>query len=189
MRTIVLAVALAAVVGTAGAQTETAAPRVELRPFIGAYVPTGALRDVMKDAPTLGAQAALQMRPGLHLVGTFGWVPATNHYAVENDRVDIYQYNVGTEIARVRDMGSGWLFKPFLGAGVGGRTYNYAAPELSTRSCFAGYGALGSEFQIAGTALRVEARDYVSCFKSPQQDGGSATRNDLSFTAGIAFHW
>ena len=35
----------------------------ELRPFVGAYMPTGAMRDVMKSSALFGLQGALEVKP------------------------------------------------------------------------------------------------------------------------------
>ncbi len=128
------------------------------------------------------------IRNRLHLVGTFGWVPAQNKYAVAQDNVNIFQYNVGVELGFVQPLGGSWELRPFVGAGVGGRTYAYQAATLSNKTCAAGYGALGTEFQLARTALRLEARDNVFCFKSPIAGVSSKTRNDIGLAFGVAYH-
>ena len=50
-----------------------------------------------------------------------------------------------------------------------------------------GYGSLGTELQTGAVALRVEARDYMSCFKSPVT-GLHDTRSDLGLSLGVAYH-
>jgi hypothetical protein len=57
------------------------------------------------------------------------------------------------------------------------------------RTYFAGYGALGTELQLARTALRVEARDYVSPFKGLMGGEEAAWRNDVMLAGGFAFHF
>ena len=135
-----------------------------------------------------GVQAELEVRPTLHLLGSFGWAPAQNKYQVADDDVNILQYDAGVEFDLVRPMGGGWQFKPFLGMGAGARTYLYGDDELSNKTCFAGYGALGTEFQIGRTALRLEGRDNVFCYRSPI-GGDSKTRNDVGVAFGVAYHF
>jgi hypothetical protein len=191
MRKLSLAIALLTAASAAAAQSsydETIA-KVEIRPFAGAYVPTGDQRDVMKDAPMFGAQLAYQYWPNLHFLGTLGWAPAKDRFNVADDGVNIFQYDVGLEYGLVKPQKEGWELKPFLGLGAGGRTYQFADGALNDRSCSAGYGALGTEFQFGATALRLEARDYLHCFKSPLADGRSRTRNDLGLSVGVAFHF
>jgi hypothetical protein len=58
----------------------------------------------------------------------------------------------------VFEMGWGWYFRPFVGTGVGGRTYN---------------------------CRRVEAR--TTCFESPIT-ADKRTRNAIGLTVGLAYH-
>lgn len=161
----------------------------EVRPFVGAYVPTGTQRDLFKDAAMFGVQAAVEIRPTFHVLGSFAWVPAQNRYDVANNDVNVFQYDAGVEFDLVRPVGENWQFKPFLGLGAGGRTYAYKDDALSDKTCLSGYGAVGSEFQIGRTALRLEARDNVFCYRSPVPGGGSKTRNDVGLAAGLAYHF
>src|SRR6266540_4264727 len=176
----VLAVAtLLAGATTLSAQARTIRP--EIRPFAGAVIPTGDQRNLFLDAPMVGVQTAVELKPSLHVVGTFAWVPA-------QDNVNIFKYDVGVELGFVQPIGGSWELRPFIGAGVGGRTYAYQASTLSDKTCTAGYGALGTEFQLARTALRLEARDNVYCFRSPVAGVSSQTRNDIGLAFGVAYH-
>jgi hypothetical protein len=171
---------------TAAAQTP-AMPMLELRPMAGALIPTGDQRDLFKDAVLYGAQVAFEYRPNVHIVGSFGWSPGHDRFAVADQKVNLFQYDVGAEYNLLYPLGSGWELKPFLGAGVGARTYDYAAATLQTRTCAAGYGTLGTELQYGAVGLRLEARDYVHCFKNPVSDQ-SNTRNEVGLTAGFVYH-
>jgi hypothetical protein len=162
--------------------------RPEVRPFIAAYLPAGALRDEFKSATTLGLQGALEISPFMHVVGTVGWTNGHNKYASFSDDVTyIWQYDVGTEFNLTRELGTSWLLKPFLGAGAGGRTYDYQAVNVGTSTCAAGYGTIGSELQKGVMALRLEARNYFTCFKSPLT-AEKKTRNDVGLAFGVAYH-
>jgi hypothetical protein len=46
---------------------------------------------------------------------------------------------------------------------------------------------LGTELQSGVVALRLEARDYVSCFKNALTSE-SKTRNEVGLSAGFAYH-
>lgn len=179
-------VALAATSMVAPAQDPV---RPEIRPFVGMYLPTGDQRDLFKDAAMFGMQAALEVRPSFHVLGTLGWVPGQTKYAGLDDDVQIFQYDLGLEFNLVRPLGAAWLFKPFLGAGAGARTYLYANDNLSDRTCAAGYGALGMEFEINRAALRIEGRDNIFCFKSAIPNVKSRTRNDVGMSVGLAYHF
>lgn len=179
-------VALAATGVVASAQEPI---RPEIRPFLGMYVPTGTQRDLFKDAAMYGLQAALEIRPEFHMLGTFGWVPGQTKYAGLKDEVQIFQYDVGLEFNLVRPIGDVWLFKPFVGVGGGARSYFYANDNLKDRTCAAGYGALGMEFEINRAAIRIEGRDNVFCFRSALPNVKSRTRNDVGLSLGLAYHF
>lgn len=156
----------------------------EVRPFVGAFVPTGAQRDVLKDTWLVGGQGALEIADMAHLVGTFAWAPnRTSH------DVCVYDYNVGLEGFQRVPMSADWQLRPFLGLGLGGRTYVDHANNSHKETTFGGYGALGTEFQIARIAFRLEGRDYVSRFAGLDGNQKAKARNDMSFATAVAFHW
>jgi hypothetical protein len=181
-------VAATALLSAASLPAQAQQTTVELRPFAGVTIPTGSQRDLVKDAPIAGLGLAVQVRPNLHFVGTFGWMREHTKYAVTQNDANRYQYDAGVEFSVERDISPSWTFRPFLGVGGGARTYDYQASTLLTRTCAAGYGAIGSEFKTGLTALHVEARDYVFCNKSPLPGGKSKTRNDITFALGLAYH-
>lgn len=178
----------ALLVGAAALSAQTSKIRPEIRPFGGAIIPTGDQRDLFLDAPMTGVSAALELHPSLHVLTTFMWVPAQNKYPVAQDNVNIYQYTLGAELGFVKPLGGRWELRPFAGLGVGGRTYAFQGLGLTDRTNFVGYGAVGTEFQIARTALRLEARDNVFGYRSPVSGVGSKTRNDIGLSLGIAYH-
>ncbi|HEX6317183.1 MAG TPA: hypothetical protein VFZ73_20070 [Gemmatimonadaceae bacterium] len=188
MKKLFSALALLAVTGGV-ASAQDGMIRPEIRPFVGASIPTGTQRDLFNDAPLYGLQAALEIRPSFHLLGTFGYVPGQATFLNARDDVQILDYNVGVEFNMVRQLGASWLFKPFLGVGAGARTYLYDAATLKNRTCTAGYGALGTEFQLGRAAIRLEGRDNVFCYKSPLPRVKSQTRNDVGLSAGLAYHF
>jgi hypothetical protein len=174
--------------GAMALPSQTPMPRPEIRPFVGAFVPTGPQRDLFEDAALMGIQGALELKPTLHVLGTFSWVPGHNKYRGFHEDVSIFAYDVGAEVGLVRPLGGGWQFKPFVGLGAGARTYAFKADALADKTCLSGYGALGSEFQFDRLALRVEARDNVFCYKSPIVGVQSKTRNDVGLALGFAYH-
>lgn len=164
-------------------------PTFEIRPFAGVFVPTGSQRDLLNDAAFAGAQLGLEIHPNVTLVGSFAWAPSEDVTRSAANDVDIYQYDVGAELSATRRLGGMWSLRPFVGLGAGGRTYSYRDLELDTQTNFVGYGALGAELQAGRIALRLEGRDYVSAFEGLDGLEASSTRNDLSFAAGIAYHF
>lgn len=176
----------------AGAALSAQPPKTaaELRPFIGAYVPSGGLRDAFKDGLLAGVQGALQVRPNVHLLAAIGWVPTHVKYSVADDRVNILQLDVGVELGLVRPTPDPeWQFKPFVGLGAGGRTYAYSSSALADKTCSLAYGTIGSEFQVERMAFRLEARDNLVRYQSPFVGEPRRTRNDVGLTAGFAYHF
>ena len=188
MRTITYAV-VALLAGATALRAQERQTISELRPFAGAYVPAGTQRDFFPAAPIFGLQAGLQLRPTLHVVGSFGMVPLHSKYDVTRDNAIILMYDVGVERGLPRRLRGGWQLAPFIGLGVGARTYSYRARELTTQTCGGAYGALGTELQLGLSALRIEARDNLYRFRSPVAGVKSETRNDLAFTLGFARHF
>ncbi len=168
-----------------------AEPVPELRVIAGAYVPTGDQADVLKGSMMIGTQVGLEAAEMIHVLGTFAYAtPETDRPAIGKD-VHIYQYDAGAEIFHVLSASrhnDHWTFRPFLGAGLGFRTYDFHDIDSGSETNFLGYGSLGMEFQHKSIALRVEGRDYVSRFKGLTGDEKSSTRNDLMFGAGLSFH-
>ena len=187
MRYRTLAVAGLLLWGSGAAAQESNAWRFELRPFVGAYLPRGNMGSDFKAATTLGGQAAIELSSYAHVLGTVGWTNGHAKFAASNDVTHIWQYDLGAELNTLYRMDNDWLWRPFVGAGAGGRTYDYNAPAFSTRTCTAGYAALGTELQGGSVAYRLEGRGYLSCFTSPIT-AQKETRNDFGLTFGIAYH-
>jgi len=181
-----LAAAAIACASTLGAQgTEV----LEVRPFVGASIPTGSQRDMFKNAALFGFQGAFELAPTFHLIGTFGWVPVHHRYIQSDTRANIAQVDLGMEFGAVHALSGGWELRPFVGLGGGGRMYMYSANQLDNTTCASGYGAVGTEFQLRDVALRLEARDNVFCYKAPIAGVASATRNDVGLSFGLAYHF
>jgi len=167
--------ALLAGATAASAQNVTGGWTPELRPFVGVYMPTGALRNDLKSATTIGAQGALEISSRFHLVGTAAWTHGHQ------------KYDAGVEGNLLHNLTPNWMLRPFAGVGAGGRTMNYKAEGLSTKTCTAGYGALGTELQRGTVALRLEGRNYLTCYESPLTST-QKTRSDVTVAFGLAFH-
>jgi hypothetical protein len=162
----------------------------EVRPFVGAYLPTGDQRDVLKDSALMGMEFAYELPINVHLLGTVGWTPSTDKALTQDNRVNLFQYDVGAELFNSRPMTGDWLFRPFVGLGVGARTYDMTEIRgAKAKTYAAGYGALGSEFQLSNIAIRIEGRDYLSQFKGLAGGADNKTRNDVTLAAALAFHF
>jgi|RhiMetdeSRZDD1v2_1073273.scaffolds.fasta_scaffold79715_6 outer membrane protein with beta-barrel domain len=161
----------------------------ELRPYVGAYIPTGDQRDLLKDAVLVGGQASYRINPQIALTGTLGWSPSEDRITPGNETLDVWSYDLGAEFRAPSWFTSGALdFTPFIGLGAGGRTYNYRDLDVNSKTNFAGFGTLGGELGFGRFGLRLEARDYVSQFK-PFDGGDSKTRNDVTIATGLTLRF
>ena len=184
-------IALSGALATSDANAQNVAPSpgigFEIRPYAGAYIPTGDQRDLLKDAVLVGAQASYRVLPQLAVTGTFGWAPSKDRITDGDQTLDLYQYDLGAEVRApswFAGSSGSWDFTPFAGLGVGGRTYDYRDLDVDSKTNVAGYGALGGELGFGRTGVRFEARDYVSQFK-PLAGGDAKTRNDVTLAAGL----
>jgi hypothetical protein len=187
---VVTIAALALFAVRAEAQTTPIYRPFELRPFAGAFVPTGEHRDLLEDAVLVGAQASYAFNSNVALVGSFGWSPSKNRTLVSSNKVDLYQYDLGVE-GRLDNLtpGSAARTQPYAALGIGGRTYDRRGlKDAKTQTNFLAFGAVGLELaQARGPlGLRLEVRDNITSFKG--LDGALTSRkarNDLQFSAGI----
>lgn len=168
--------------GPVGAQTSLSP---EIRPFAGAYVPTGDMRDVLQDAPIVGVQLGVEIAERVHGVASIGWAFSSDQQDAD---VHMSQYDLGLELFQTFDLTDTWQFRPFLGVGAGARTYIFDDTEADSQSDLAGYGTLGAEFQLHRFAFRLAARDYLTRFKGLDGLADATTRNDLTLSAGLAWH-
>ena len=176
---------------SSAAQTQTGiSPSFEVRPFVGAYIPTGDQRDLLKDAVLVGAQASWRVVPAFAVTGSFGWSPSKDRITAGDQTLDVFQYDVGGELRAASLYTAGvWDFTPFVGLGVGGRTYSYRDLNVDSKTNFDGYASLGGDVGFGPLALRVEGRDYVSQFKPLTGNGDSKTRNDIGLALGLSYRF
>jgi hypothetical protein len=190
--------ALTVLTASAGAQFDRPGEQapvtrvIEIRPFVGALLPTGDQRDVLENAVLAGLQLGWAFHPNFALVGTFGWSPSQEKSIAEED-VDIFQYDLGVEGRLPLAVGSSWEVTPYLGLGGGGRTYRLRdVDDADAETNALGYGALGVDIGPASGryAIRVEARDNISRFKGLQGELDDAkTRNDVQVTGGLTWRF
>jgi hypothetical protein len=186
-----VAAALSAFALRLQAQTPSQNP-LQIRPFVGALIPTGDQRDVLKNAVLVGAQASYAVNHAFGLVGSFGWSPSEDRNTAARPKVDLYQYDLGVE-ARTDNLTEGSVVstRPYVVLGGGARTYNLRnVANSSAQTNPLGYGALGLDVDHTGgkVGLRLEVRDNVTGFKGLRGElQDRKARNDLQFAAGLTF--
>lgn len=161
---------------------------VQVAPFAGAWIPTGDQRDVLEDAPLTGVTATYALHRNLAIVGSFGWA-ASEVGGLPNGDLDLYQYDLGVQGQIPFALGSGWTLQPFVGVGVGARTYHFRDLDVDAETDLAGYVALGGSLEYGHVALGLTARDYVSAFDGLDGAGDSTTRNDLGLFASVGLRF
>lgn len=175
---------------TGGAAWAGTTPEVRL--FAGAYLPSGEQAKVLKSSMLVGVQSAVELSSRVHLLGTFAYAtPRPDRPTIGND-VHVYQYDVGAEVFRIYSASrtnDHWTFRPFVGAGIGGRTYDFHDVASGSETNLVGYGALGTELQHLNIAARVEARHYLSRFKGLTGTESASTRSDHLVSGGLVFHF
>lgn len=121
----------------------------ELRPFAGAYIPTGDQRDLLEDAVLAGVQGTYHLIPALAITGTFAWSPSEDRpglATLDGETLDIFQYDIGAEARGAGWIqGESWDLTPFVGLGIGGRTLSYRDLDVDSNTNVAGYGAVGGD--------------------------------------------
>ncbi len=186
-RIIVLASLLIASGARAGNADSSGMSSTVLRPFVGAFIPTGTQHEELSKAVLTGAQLGYDLPFPMRLVGSIGWTPSHDR-DFSDTRSSIFQYDAGLELGRRAMPDQSWQLSPFIGAGLGARTYRFRQFSSSDQTDFAGYGAVGGELLRSRLGARVEVRDYVSRFQPIVGESQSTTRNDLTVMGGLTFH-
>lgn len=178
------------VAGTAAAQPSTpVSRRWEFRATGGAFVPTGQQRGVLGAAHLTAAQLSWMVRPALAVTGTFGWARSRDLSLDDSPKLDVFTSDLGVEARPARWLaGRAVTFSPFIGAGVGARSYNHRTLNLDATHNVAAYGAAGGELGMGRVGLRLEVRDYATGFKPLAGPGTADTRNDVMLLVGLRFN-
>jgi hypothetical protein len=177
---------LLAAAATAHAQPSTPKkPGFELLLPSGTVVPTGAQQSELKRASLTAVQLSYGLRPDLVLTGTVGWARTRPLGRGDDARLNLFTYDIGAECRLPRrDSDAGVNFKPFTGAGVGARTFDYRHADAPTTHNLAAYASAGGELGLARVRVRLEVRDYMTWLDAPGSSD-SARRNDVVVMAGL----
>ena len=153
----------------------------------GAFLPAGTQRDHLKSSHLTAAQVSWLVRPSLAVTTTIGWARSRSLLIADTPKLDVLSADMGLEY-RMKDIGGRVSFAPFVGAGVGGRSYNSRARQVASANEFTGYAALGGELGVGRVGLRVEARGYAAG-SNMLASGASADRvHDVVMMIGLRFN-
>ncbi|NUQ10759.1 MAG: hypothetical protein HUU26_00305 [Gemmatimonadaceae bacterium] len=170
---------------------ESTESRVTVHALLGAFIPTGANRRAHSVGPYIGAQMGLRVRPFFALVGGVAVAQTTDPRLTGETGVSLWQYDVGAELALAISDASAkrWKPTPFVGAGIGGRSYDYLQNSLGRHDALAGYLSAGGELRPGlqrRAGVRVEGRAYVS--HAERGEAGSL-RTDVAVAAALTYHF
>ena len=185
-----VAIAVASVLGlpqSAMARSDSAPkPSWEFLVASGTLIPTGAQRHDLQRANITAAQVTYVLRPDLAITGSLGWARSRDLASIARPNIDVFTYDLGAEFRSTRwANGQATTFSPFVGVGVGGRSYNYHGPHVDATHNPAGYLSAGGEFGRGRVRLRLELRDYVTGFKPFNGVGSGSVRNDVTAIIGL----
>ena len=172
------------------APTASSHPRSwEFRVSSGALLPTGGQRDLIESAKMTAAQVSWTPRPAFAITGTFGWARSRDLVAVDAPKLDAFTADIGVEARHAAWFaGRAVTFDPFVGIGVGSRSYDYHHIRTNATHNLSGYGSVGGELGVGRVGLRVEARTYLSGSKPLVGTGTSVARSDFVVMAAVRFN-
>jgi hypothetical protein len=187
MKKLIAALAAVAALATSPtlAQEQERTRKLELAPLVGAYVATGDQRDLLDDALLVGVTASYDVLPYVAVVGSFGWAATQAKGLTRDQDLDLFQYDLGVQGQYDLALGNGLTLQPFVGAGVGARTYSFRDLDVDAETDFAGYVALGGALHYRAAEVSLTARDYLTPFDGIGPEADSSTRNDLGLFASI----
>lgn len=160
-------------------------PGFELLVPSGTVVPTGAQGDAVTQGNMTAVQASFGLRPDLVMTSTVGWTRSTPRGLGPDARLHVYTYDAGLEYRLPRRTSDRRVaFKPFAGAGVGGRTHDYRHIAVATRHDVSAYASAGAELGLWRVRLRLEARNYLT-WGTPLGATRGTSRNDVAVLAGL----
>jgi hypothetical protein len=172
------------------AQEQEPARKFQVSPYVGAFLPTGDHRDVLDDAFLSGLTLSLDVHRYVSVVGPFGWAASQGMEGFSRDQdLDVFQYDLGVQGQYPIALAHGLTLKPFVGAGVGARTYEFRDLDLDSETDFVGYFSAGANVDYRAFTVGVTMRDYLSNYDGIGAEEGSSTRNDISLftTVGVRF--
>lgn len=165
---------------------EAPPPPLQISPLLGALLPSGHGRALFDDAVLLGLTAAFDVHRNVALVAALGWAQTQGHgFAAPSATLDVLQYDLGAQLQLPIGLRDGQTLKPFVGAGVGGRTYHFRDLNVERETDLVAYGSLGVALECRGFAVGVTARTYLSDFDGIGAKRSATWAKDLALFGSI----
>jgi hypothetical protein len=190
MKKLIIAVTILVALAVSPALAQEARPerRIHVAPTNGVYLPTGNQRDVLDHSLQMGLTLGYDVNRYLAVLGSFSWSP-TKVKRVSRGDLDLFQYDLGLQGQYPLSIGRGVVLMPFVGAGLGARTYSFRDLNIGSETDCAGYVAAGGALQYRFIELTISARDYVSRYEGLHLSHVSTTRNDVGLSAALGFRF
>src|SRR5689334_14965798 len=125
VRSAVLALGAMVVVAVpVAAQVPVPAPRSAwaLRSTTGGFIPTGDMRQTLKNGQSSGAQLAYRLHPAVTLTGSFSWARSRDLATATTPKLDVFTSDVGLELCPNQWVGKRFTLNTFAGLGAGDRS-------------------------------------------------------------------
>ena len=180
-KTLALLSALAAL-AAAPARAEEPAARLEVAPLVGAFMPILDQRDTLGDALLVGLVGTYDFHPNVAFAASVAWAAPE----AAGRTVDLFQWDIGLQGQLPYALSGSWTLKPFVGVGVGTRTYDFRTAAIETETDFHFYSALGASLRRGGLDVALTLRHELTT-GGPQGDSG--TRGNLAPFASVGYRF
>ncbi len=140
-----------------------------------------------KDQFTLGLDVGVRINERYGIEAFFSWLPTElSAESGINRPVDVDGYMYG--LTFLYHFNPDVRFKPFVGFGLGGDTYDYAIEGWDSETEFMGNVVVGANVPLTDRlAWRLEARDCIMWHDAAISGSSAKAQNDLMLLTGLTF--
>ncbi len=172
----------------AASNSHAQSSRLTARLVAGATSPSGSLKDVYGAGGLGGVQAAVTINSRLSATVSTTWANApTRRSQTLPAYAFAWTYDGGLEF-RIAETSGAWTLSPFVGAGVGSRSYVLPDPVTMSVTGLAGFGSVGTDIGKPNGrwGFRAEVRGYQASYSDLERRTARANGNDLNLMVGIS---
>lgn len=185
MKTLIATLSTLGALAAAPARAQEPLRTVQISPLLGVVLPAGRQRTFLDDAVVVGLTASLDVHRNVALVAAFGWARTQGRgLAARAATLDVAQYDLGVQ-AQLPIALDGQTLKPFLGAGVGGRTYRLKGLGVERETDLVGYWAAGVSLEYRSVVVGATVRGHFSDFDGVGAERGSTRARDLAIFGSV----